>query len=351
MTFSRRSKAVLAGGVIAALALLSVGFFALFPDRAPAFVRTAMAGVGLTQDPPPPPDCPLTGRPAPGGAIPDRPVLAIKVENLPEARPQTGLDRADVVYEEPVEGGITRFIAVYQCREAPRVGPVRSGRTTDAAVLVQYGHPALGYAGAAPIVERTIDRAGIIDVNYDVAVDAYTRDANRPAPHNLYTSTKALWKAAKTKEGAPDPVFSYAVELTGRSKKVATVHLPFSSYSDVYWKWSRKDRAWLRFHGTEPHMLTDGRQVSAADVVVMQVQVTPGTIVDAAGNPSPEVKLTGSGRAYVFRDGRMIVGRWERASLDDPTAFVARDGTEIALAPGTTWVELLPSTIPVQTQK
>jgi hypothetical protein len=351
LTLSRRSKTALAGGVVAALVLLSVGFFALFPDRAPAFVRTAMAGVGLVKDPPPPPACPLTGLPAPGGKVPDRPVLAIKVENLPEARPQSGLDRADVVYEEPVEGGITRFIAIYQCHEANRVGPVRSGRTTDAAVLVQYGRPALGYAGGAPIVERTIDRAGIIDVNYDIAVDAYSRDPDRLAPHNLYTTTKALWKAAGTKEGPPDPVFAYGAEPEGRSKRVATVHLPFSSYSDVYWKWSRKDGAWLRFHGTEPHLLTDGRQVAAANVVVMQVQVTAGAIVDAAGNPSPEVKLTGTGRAYVFRNGRMIVGRWERPSLGHVTRFVARDGSEIALAPGITWVELLPSTIPVQTER
>ncbi|MFB3737919.1 MAG: DUF3048 domain-containing protein [Candidatus Velamenicoccus archaeovorus] len=354
MTLSRRGKALLAGGLVAAVALLSVAFFALFPDRAPAFVRTAMRSVGLAEEPPPPPDCPLTGRPAPGGKVPDRPALAIKVENLPDARPQSGLDRADVVYEEPVEGGITRFIAVYQCHQAKVVGPVRSGRTTDAGVLVQYGRPALGYAGGAPLVERTIDQAGIVDVSYDVAVSAYARHDDRPAPHNLYTSTQALWKAAAEVENGgrvPRPVFTYAAQLEGRSKRVRTIHLPFSSYSDVFWTWSAKDRAWLRSHGTEPHLLTDGRQVSAANVVVMQVQVTTGTIVDAAGNPSPEVRLTGSGKAYVFRNGRSVAGRWERASLDDVTTFVAKDGSTIALAPGVTWVELLPATIPVQTER
>ena len=349
MSLTRRGKVTAAAATVVVLALAAVGYFAIFPSRAPAFVQDAMSRVGLAE--PPPPSCPLTGQPAPHGEVPARPALAIKVENLPDARPQAGLDRADVVYEEPVEGGITRFIVVYQCHDAARVGPVRSGRTTDPKVLVQFGRPVMGYAGGQAPVVRAIDRAGLIDENYNIAISAYTRDDTRPAPHNLYTSTRSLWKAAKATEGAPHPVFSYDPEVAGPSRKARTVHLPFSSYSDVYWTWSRRERAWLRSHGTVPHVLEDGTQVRAANVVVMQVQVRTGPIVDAAGNHSPEVELTGSGKAYVFRDGRMIVGRWERAHLKDVTTFVTKAGTEIALAPGVTWVELLPSTIGVQAQR
>ncbi|TMK30649.1 MAG: DUF3048 domain-containing protein [Actinobacteria bacterium] len=349
MSLTRRGKVTAAAATVVVLALAAVGYFAIFPSRAPAFVQDAMSRVGLAE--PPPPSCPLTGQPAPHGEVPARPALAIKVENLPDARPQAGLDRADVVYEEPVEGGITRFIVVYQCHDAARVGPVRSGRTTDPKVLVQFGRPVMGYAGGQAPVVRAIDRAGLIDENYNIAISAYTRDDTRPAPHNLYTSTRSLWKAAKATEGAPHPVFSYDPEVAGPSRKARTVHLPFSSYSDVYWTWSRREGAWLRSHGTVPHVLEDGTQVRAANVVVMQVQVRTGPIVDAAGNHSPEVELTGSGKAYVFRDGRMIVGRWERARLKDVTTFVTKAGTEIALAPGVTWVELLPSTIGVQAQR
>ncbi|TMK46441.1 MAG: DUF3048 domain-containing protein [Actinobacteria bacterium] len=349
MSLTRRGKVTAAAATVVVLALAAVGYFAIFPSRAPAFVQDAMSRVGLAE--PPPPSCPLTGQPAPHGEVPARPALAIKVENLPDARPQAGLDRADVVYEEPVEGGITRFIVVYQCHDAARVGPVRSGRTTDPKVLVQFGRPVMGYAGGQAPVVRAIDRAGLIDENYNIAISAYTRDETRPAPHNLYTSTRSLWKAAKATEGAPHPVFSYDPEVAGPSRKARTVHLPFSSYSDVYWTWSRREGAWLRSHGTVPHVLEDGTQVRAANVVVMQVQVRTGPIVDAAGNHSPEVELTGSGKAYVFRDGRMIVGRWERARLKDVTTFVTKAGTEIALAPGVTWVELLPSTIGVQAQR
>jgi len=349
LSLTRRGKVTAAAATVVVLALAAVGYFAIFPSRAPAFVQDAMSRVGLAE--PPPPSCPLTGQPAPHGEVPARPALAIKVENLPDARPQAGLDRADVVYEEPVEGGITRFIVVYQCHDAARVGPVRSGRTTDPKVLVQFGRPVMGYAGGQAPVVRAIDRAGLIDENYNIAISAYTRDETRPAPHNLYTSTRSLWKAAKATEGAPHPVFSYDPEVAGPSRKARTVHLPFSSYSDVYWTWSRREGAWLRSHGTVPHVLEDGTQVRAANVVVMQVQVRTGPIVDAAGNHSPEVELTGSGKAYVFRDGRMIVGRWERARLKDVTTFVTKAGTEIALAPGVTWVELLPSTIGVQAQR
>lgn len=349
MSLTRRGKVTAAAATVVVLALAAVGYFAIFPSRAPAFVQDAMSRVGLAE--PAPPSCPLTGQPAPHGEVPARPALAIKVENLPDARPQAGLDRADVVYEEPVEGGITRFIVVFQCHDAARVGPVRSGRTTDPKVLVQFGHPVMGYAGGQAPVVRAIDRAGLIDENYNIAISAYTRDDTRPAPHNLYTSTRSLWKAAKATEGAPHPVFSYDPEVAGPSRKARTVHLPFSSYSDVYWTWSRREGAWLRSHGTVPHVLEDGTQVRAANVVVMQVQVRTGPIVDAAGNHSPEVELTGSGKAYVFRDGRMIVGRWERARLKDVTTFVTKAGTEIALAPGVTWVELLPSTIGVRAQR
>jgi hypothetical protein len=95
-------------------------------------------------------------------------------------------------------------------------------------------------------------------------------------------------------------------------------------------------------------MVEGGEQVSATTVVVQVVQVSASGIVDVAGNASPDVELTGSGKAYVLRDGLLIVGRWERPSLDDLTRFIAKDGTEITLAPGRTWVELLPSTVEVE---
>ena len=346
MTFTRRGKWTAVASAVLVLAVAAALIVAI-TGKGPAFIQQAVVKVGLA-DPPPPPTCPLTGEPAPHGVIPHRPVLAVKVENLPEARPQAGLQAADIVYEEPVEGGITRFIVLFQCHDADRVGPVRSGRTTDPGILVQYGKSLLAYAGGANEVVRAIDRAGLIDVNYVAAAKAYVRDPNRLPPHNLYASTKKLYAAGKSKEGTPSPAFTYDPDVPDKSRRGGEVHLDFSSYSDVYWRWDRRDGVWYRSHGDVPHTIEDGDQVSAANVVVQVVDVQPGSIIDAAGNPSPEVRLTGSGKAYVFRDGRMIVGKWIRDTIDDVTEFVRRAGQEIPLAPGRTWIELLPASIRVQ---
>jgi hypothetical protein len=339
----RRRTAVAAIAVVAVLGG-AAGFFTFFPERAPAFVRGAISSIGLAE----PPTCPLTGLDAPRGAIPERPALAIKVENSPESRPQASLNDADVVVEEPVEGGYTRFIAIFHCGRAERVGPVRSGRTTDPHYLSQYGDVVFGYAGGVAAVKAAVERAGLVDVNYIVAADAYTRDPNRPAPHDLYTTTAALWRAGERSSDAPEPVFSFGDEWDGNARRAGTVHLPYSAVSDVYWTWSRRAGAWLRSHGATAHTLEDGSQVSATNVVVQVVEVTDSRITDAAGNPSPVVDLTGSGRVFVLRDGRMISGQWERETLDDVTLFVTRDGTQITLAPGRTWVQLVPSAVPVE---
>jgi len=346
VTLTRRGK--VAAGVAAAL--VAVGGLAAFASSgsAPAVIRRAIDRVTGNE---PPPTCPLTGEEAPGGAVPDRPALAVKVENLPEARPQSGLDRADVVVEEPVEGGITRFIAIFHCRDARQVGPVRSARTTDDDVLVQFGRPILAYAGGAPQVRRDLEHSPLRLLSDLDAPQAYERLASRPMPHNLYTSTRALYAAAGRHGGPPPEVFPRAPELELPSRKVRELHLPFSSYSDVRWTWSRKAGAWLRWHGEEPHRLADGSQVAAANVVVMVVDVVPGDIVDAAGNPSPEVDLLGRGRVYVLRDGRMVVGRWVREGEGDRTRFLDRSGREIPLAPGVTWIELFPSSLGVGTAR
>jgi len=354
VSLSRRGKVVVTVLVVLALSGAGVGALAL-TGHAPTAIQHVFDSATGTTHGSPPPTCPLTGTNAPGGHVPRRPALAIKVENAPEARPQSGLDRADVVYEEPVEGGLTRFIAIFQCHDAARVGPVRSGRMEDPDVLTQFGRPVMGFAGGANPVKKAIDRSGVVDANYLVAPNAYARDDARVAPHNLYTTTAALWKAgakiAKSRGTAPDPVFTYAPNVAGKSRRVAEVHIPYSGYSDVYWRWSAREHGWLRSHGSVAHTLTDGSQVSAKNVVVLEVRVGTSSIVDAAGNPSPRITLTGRGRAMVFRDGRMIAGRWSRPSLKDLTELTSRSGDVIDLAPGTTWVELVPTTVAVTTSK
>ena len=292
----------------------------------------------------------LDGTVPKGGHVPDRPALAIKVENLPEARPQAGLDKADLVYEEQVEGGITRFIVVFQCQNAKRLGPVRSARLTDPPILLQFGKDTLfGFAGAAGKVRKAVDASGVHDLGYDrpQSASAYERDPNRSEPHNLYTNTGALYRAAHLKDHGPRQVFQFG-DISSKARRVSTIHLDFSPSADVFWHWSAQHKAWLRFHGTVPHTLEGGVQVSATNVVVMHVVMKDTGLVDAAGNPSPEAETVGKGKAFVFRDGKMIKGRWGRKSPEDVIQFVDRTGQSIDLQPGRTWVELVPTTVPVE---
>jgi hypothetical protein len=309
----------------------------------PFAAEDTSANHGGGERPTPPAKCPLTGI-DPKGDVPSRPALAIKVENLPQARPQTGLSYADVIYEEPVEAGITRFIVVYQCQDSSKVEPVRSARLTDPGILVQYGKPLFGYSGAVPQVIEKVRQAGLIDVNADREPKAYHRDPARQPPHDLYTSTPELYAAAKWRAQAPEPVFLYS-GTAGKGKKISEAHLPFSEFSDVYWRWDQSQRVWLRFHGTEPHTYSDGSQVNAKNVIVQVVTVVMTDITDVNGVHSPEVVDTGSGEAYILRNGKLISGTWKRPTTGDLTTFVTASGNQIRLSPGNTWVELLPSEI------
>lgn len=287
-----------------------------------------------------PETCPLSELASTAG-VPDRPALAVKVENLAAARPQAGLNDADVVYEEPVEGGITRFIAIYQCRDATRIGPIRSARLVDADILRQFGSPVFAFAGGVPAVLSAVEEAGAISIAFGTDSEFFQEDPNRSEPHHVFSSTAALYRGASG--DPPDPVFSFDPDRPTSEKRARLIHLDFSPFSNVFWKFSPKNRVWLRSHDDEPHTLEDGSKVAAVNVIVQVVEVRPSQIVDAAGNPSPEIDAVGSGKAFVFRNGRVIEGQWVRESDDDVTEFRDASGDEIPLAPGLTWIELFPS--------
>jgi hypothetical protein len=287
--------------------------------------------------------CPFTGEEAPSEEVAARPAVVVKVENAPESRPQAGLDQADVVYEVEAEGGITRYMVVLQCRDSDRIGPVRSARPVDEDLLRQLNEPLFAYAGGVASVTDQLEPL-VVDLNYVDASDAYTEDPARVAPHQFFTSTGALYDAAGKKGGEPESAFAFDDELErDGTKKAKTIHVGFSPVADVFWTYKRQDNEYVRAHGTEPHTLEDGSQVSATNVVVMMVKRLPTNIVDPAGNPVPSFDIEGSGKAFVFRGGRAISGRWERDSKNDITTFLDRDGEEIPLLPGRTWVTLFPT--------
>ncbi|HET9076795.1 MAG TPA: DUF3048 domain-containing protein [Acidimicrobiales bacterium] len=313
---------------------------------------TAAASTTTPTTAAPPPTCPLTDLPAPKGKVPQRPALAIKVENLPQARPQYGLAPADVVYEEPVEGGITRFIAIYQCQDSARVEPVRSGRLIDPEIVRQYGaHPLFGYSGAIQPAVDAIDSSPLVDVGVNRApLSAYQRDPARYSPHNLMTSTAALYAYAASRHVSPTPpapTFTFGPVPAGATP-VASVHIGYT-YSDLTWTWRQSSGVFFRsYSDTGPATLGGGGQITASNVVVMHVHMYPSQYVeDATGIHENLLTLTGSGPAQVFRNGVQISGTWNRPNLSDITSYLDSAGHPIPLNPGQTWVELVPTTVGV----
>ena len=292
--------------------------------------------------------CPLTGLPPRDGHVPQRAALAVKVENLPQARPQWGLDKADIVFEEPVEGGITRFIAVYQCHVAPRIEPVRSGRLVDIAILEPLGHVLFAYSGAIQPVINAIDSNTSLleDVGANKAPGAYQRDSTRIAPHNLYTSTAALWSAAAAlgyQSASPPPIFKYGpLPAGGTAVGAVNIYFPLDVTT---WTWKAKRGTWARYYSdTGPAIQGDDVQISATNVVVMRVVEYPTPYVeDDTGALEQDLTLTGTGQAWVFRNGTELKGTWHRPTPAQPATFTETDGTTITLAPGNTWEELLPT--------
>jgi len=346
------SLAVLAGAVVAGAVVAGV----LVSDRAPRRHHRARGRVTVpvpapNSRPPSAPAvdravCPLTGTPAPGDKVPERPALAIKVGNNPGARPQSGLSEADVVFEVPIEGAITRLIAVYQCGGAPQVGPVRSTRWIDTQLLEQLGHPIFGFAGGINPDRSLVASSPLFDADYFRYYDLYTRSSARLAPNNLYVSTAALWGLDHSRT-PPRPLFHYSTTSPSGNgvQKVGQADLTYSGILEVTWQWDPAVRKWLRLYGTSPADGASGNQLSATNVVIERVQTVPGPYVeDAEGAVGVHSITVGQGPVTVLRDGLAVSGTWERSSIEQTTELVTQAGKPIALAPGNTWVELVPTT-------
>lgn len=290
-----------------------------------------------------------------GSAATWRRALAVKVENTPEARPQAGLDAADIVYEEVVEGGITRFVSIFQSLDAPTLGPVRSARPEDPDILRQY-HALFAFSGAATYVIALVSRTKQI---YPLWTDhysaAYHRVAYRRAPHNLYSSTTALWSAAGSlAHGPPSPMFACSARPpslptaapTGAPATVSAgtaVTIDFSGPDyRAAWQWDAQRGEYLRSEAGRPHVMASGNRIGARNVLLFFVNEHSASALDARYDTTPIPTLTGSGAAVLYRDGVRITGTWSRPSLDDITKFSVVGGGVMTFAPGNTWIELVP---------
>ena len=310
---------------------------------------------------------PLTGLPKQPGEDPTRPVVGVKVENDPVARPLAGFEKADVVYEEEVEGGYTRFILLFQSEDADIVGSVRSVRPVDPDILVQYGHPILAASGGIPTFENLVVSAGIVGVFESadgVTAGALTRRSDRYAPHNLYANISAVREfVAKSGQGqdtSPPPanLFPFgARELTRTTTATtdtvsATVSGATKATSAVVhfgsqpMEWSYEQGRWVRYDGVgtgDAFVTEEGSGVTGDNIAIMSVNPLATGNVDPSGADVPSWEVVGTGPlTFLTSDGHAITGTWSRPSLEDVTKFLDGAGKVIPFTPGRTWIQLLP---------
>ncbi|HET6498409.1 MAG TPA: DUF3048 domain-containing protein, partial [Coriobacteriia bacterium] len=286
---------------------------------------------------------PLTGiEVAPGEAPASVRVLSVKIENSPAARPQTGLDMADVVYETLTEGGISRFNALFHSRLPDEIGPVRSARMSDVQLVPQYS-ALLAHSGANTGILSAMRSAGLEVVDHARAGAAYRRAADRRAPHNLYLNP------ARAREIALGMGYPAAQELKGlqfspsvdSTIPVSQVTVPFSRANSVVWEYDPGANRYLRANNGRPHIdRASGERVSATNVVVLWTR-SSATGPRGIGGATLEIELVGEGRMALFRDGVRVDGEWA-SDGETPPVFRNQDGEIVRLRPGVTWFQVVP---------
>jgi hypothetical protein len=277
---------------------------------------------------------PFTGKPVKALG----PVLAVKIDNIVDARPQTGLRSADIIYVIPVEGGLTRFMAVFSSHFPPVIGPVRSARQSDLDLLRQFGRPAFAWSGATPHLVPFIERAPVVDL-YALTAGGYFRSASRLAPYNLYADTRELLAEAKGASKARDIGFRFGEAPAGGIPAASySVKYPAASYT---FRWSARDGRWLVWMDGAPAMATEGGQFGGRTVIVQYTQIATSRFEEYGGRP-PYAKSIGSGKAVILRNGRAYTVRWSRPDQGTGTTYTLPDGQRMLFAHGQTWVVLAP---------
>lgn len=294
----------------------------------------------------PGPVAPLTGLPAEDAGRLGRPALIVKVDNAPKGRPQAGVNAADVVIEELVEGGITRLAVVFHSADASLVGPVRSARSTDIAIAESLNNALFAYSGANAAFLELVRQAPLVDVGVGVLKDKYHRAPGRPALYNLFTSTPELYAAAPEGGGQPPAMFVYrsSGEALGAAdaEDVAGVAMEYRDkvLTAVEWRWHAESATWHRVQNGTAHVDADGVQVAPRNVVVQFVNYRDTGYVDQSGTAVPEAELIGEGEAWILTDGKLVRGRWSKPDAGSVTAYLDSAGQPVKLTPGQTWVEL-----------
>ena len=286
---------------------------------------------------------PLTGEPLAEPA--SKRVVAVKVDNVPAAQPQIGIGDAEMIIEAPVEGGITRFTALFFDETPSTVGPVRSLRPVDADLLAPF-HPVLMATGGQDFVLRQFQAADIPVITLEVE-GAYGL-IDRPEPHHVAALLDLVERFAGD-DVSPAGPFAFGDEFTAETAATA-IAIPFSAVTDVVWRF--EDGRWVRAQNGEtsevlPDLSGTPEPLTADTVLVLSVAERPAGYSDSAGTEVTTYDVIGFGDAMLFHDGRVIEGRWLRSAQEDPWLLVDDTGARITLPAGRVFVEVVPRYVDV----
>lgn len=295
-----------------------------------------------TASTPPPP--PQPGRLAGRLGAPNGPVYAVKVDNTAKAHPQVGLSKADVVYVEQVEGGVTRLAAVFSSRYPKYVGPVRSARITDIELLKQYGTVGLIYSGSQNKLADNLQRADLKLVSFDRDRTGYTRSPARPQPYDVIGTFARLRARAGAVDTPPEMGYTFgAAPAGGTPAKRVTVSYPGARLDAA---WSATGKRWLLSMDGRADMAAEGGRLGPTTFIVQFATVKRSAYHDVNGANTPQTITVGSGRALILRDGRVFEGRWSRSKASQVTSYTI-GGQPASLAAGQVWVALVGRDRPV----
>ncbi|MFT4123578.1 MAG: DUF3048 domain-containing protein [Microbacteriaceae bacterium] len=345
MTSTRKSRR--AASVVASLALLSVSALVLGACTSPSATTTSAAATTsstptATATPTPVATyiAPLTGEVV--SAPITTPALSSKIDNLADARPQYGLELTDLVFEELVEGGITRYVAVWNSQIPKKYGPVRSIRGMDPAIVSPLGG-IITYSGGQQVFIDGIEATDVVNVSDDVYggdSSLFYRTSAKVAPHNLLAKGQNIVEKFGDDLDPPAQQWDYAADAASSSaatEGTATkrIRATFSTYAAPLWTWDAASGTWLRFQTSgEEDVDSNGDQLSAVNVVTLRV--TLKTI-----SHTPVSQLVGTGKATISTGGYTVEGTYEKDSLTDSIHLYDAAGEPIELAPGNTWFELV----------
>ena len=276
----------------------------------------------------------------PAGSL-DHASIAAKIDNLPAARPQFGLESTDLVYQELVEGGLTRYVAVWQSTIPALLGPVRSIRPMDPDIVSPLGG-IICYSGGQQRFVDLMRKTPVYNAIHGQADTASTfyRTPTRSAPHNVLVKAQELL-VQHASIAAPAQQFQYSADPVSSTAATAgtptaAVNYAFSGVTTGSWTWDASKSVFLRSQGAGPDLDSTGAQLSATNVVVFRVTVTTDQGV-------PKTNLIGSGEAWVSAGGRTVHATWSKVTATDPIHLVDSAGAAVRLAVGNTWIELVPS--------